>query len=113
MRFRACESSFEAGTHLDESEPERLVCGLVLGLPASPGETLAVGSGRKRGFCPYDVVSVPRFGMGIGSDSLGSRCGDAAVVMEFQVFDPYEEVSLADTVRRARAQVEACTDLFS
>jgi hypothetical protein len=44
--------------------------------------------------------------MGIGSDSLGSRCGDVAVVMEFQVFDPYEEVSLADTVRRARAQVE-------
>ena len=94
---RACVSSFDAGTHPAESEPERFYHGLVLGLLASLRETHAVESNRESGFGRYDVALVPK---------IGSRGGDTAVVMEFKVFDPYEEETLADTVRRARAQVE-------
>ena len=94
---RACVSSLDAGTHPSESEPERFYHGLVLGLLASLRDTHAVESNRESGFGRYDVALVPRVGPG----GPGT-----AVVMEFKVFDPDEEETLADTVRRARAQIE-------
>ncbi len=40
----------------------------------------------------------------VPTDGTGGT--DPAVVMEFKVFDPYDEQTLADTVVRARKQVE-------
>ena len=94
----ACMSSFDAGTHPSEgSEPERFYHGLVLGLLASLRGRWSVESNRESGFGRYDVALVPTDGAG-GSDP--------AVVMEFKVFDPDDEKSLADTVVRAREQIE-------
>ena len=94
---RACVSSFDAGTHPSTSELERFYHGLVLGLLAYLRGRWSVESNRESGFGRYDVVLVP-------TDGTGGT--DPAVVMEFKVFDPYDEQTLADTVVRARKQVE-------
>ena len=95
---RACVSSFDSGTHPSESsEPERFYHGLVLGLLASLRGRYAVESNRESGFGRYDVALVP---------NDGSEGSDPAVVMEFKVFDDWEERTLADTVASARAQIE-------
>lgn len=92
-----CMSSFDGGTRPAESEPERFYHGLVLGLLASLRGRYSVESNRESGFGRYDVALVPTSG----------ACGaDPAVVMEFKVFDPGEEKTLADTVARAHAQIE-------
>ncbi|MEE0027956.1 MAG: PD-(D/E)XK nuclease domain-containing protein, partial [Atopobiaceae bacterium] len=49
------------------------------------------------GFGRYDVALVP---------TDGAAGTDPAVIMEFKVFDDYEERTLGDTVARARAQIE-------
>ena len=95
---RVCVSSFDSGTHPSEdSEPERFYHGLVLGLLAQLRGRWSVESRRESGYGRYDVAIVPTDG------ALGA---DPAVVIEFKVFDPDEEDSLADTVGRARAQIE-------
>ena len=95
---RACMSSFDAGTHpSEETEPERFYHGLVLGLLSSLRGRYSVESNRESGFGRYDVALVP---------TDGATDTDSAVVMEFKVFDPDEEQSLADTVARAREQIE-------
>ncbi len=94
---RACVSSFDAGTHPSTSELERFYHGLVLGLLAYLRGCWSVESNRESGFGRYDVALVP-------TDGTGGT--DPAVVMEFKVFDPYDEQTLADTVVRARKQVE-------
>ena len=57
----------------------------------------SVESNRESGWGRYDVALVP---------TDGAAGNDPAVVMEFKVFDPDEEATLADTVDRARAQIE-------
>ncbi len=84
----ACLSSFDAGTHPSEySEPERFYHGLVLGLLASLRGRWSVESNRESGFGRYDVALVP---------TDGANGTDPAVVMEFKVFDPDEEQTLAE-----------------
>ena len=92
-----CMSSFDGARRPAESEPERFYHGLVLGLLASLRGRWSVESNRESGFGRYDVALVP---------TDGAAGTDPAVVMEFKVFDPYDEDTLADTVARARAQVE-------
>ena len=54
-------------------------------------------SNRESGFGRYDVALVP---------TDGANGTDPAVVMEFKIFDPDEEQTLADTVARARTQID-------
>lgn len=94
---RACASRFDSDTHLSKSEPERFYHGLVLGLLASLRGRWSVESNRESGFGRYDVALVP---------TDGASGSDPAVVMEFKVFDDWDEQTLADTVSRARQQIE-------
>ena len=95
---RACVSSFDSGTRPSEaSEPERFYHGLVLGLLASLRGRYSVESNRESGFGRYDVALVP---------TDGAQGTDPAVVMEFKVFDDWDEETLEDTVARAHAQIE-------
>jgi hypothetical protein len=92
-----CMSSFDGARRPASRDPERFYHGLVLGLLASLRGRWSVESNRESGFGRYDVALVPTDG----------RDGtDPAVVMEFKVFDDYDEETLADTVARARAQIE-------
>ena len=94
----ACASSFDSATRPSErSEPERFYHGLVLGLLVSLRGRYSVESNRESGYGRYDVALVP-------TDS--AQGADPAVVIEFKVFDPRREETLADTVARARAQIE-------
>ncbi len=54
-------------------------------------------SNRESGFGRYDVALVP---------TDGASGSDPAVVMEFKVFDDWDEQTLADTVSRVRQQIE-------
>ena len=92
-----CMSSFDGAVRPAEREPERFYHGLVLGLLARLRNRWSVESNRESGWGRYDVALVPMD---------GDRGTDPAVVMEFKVFDPDKEDTLADTVSRARAQVE-------
>ena len=95
---RACASSFDSGTHPSEaSEPERFYHGLVLGLLAGLRGRWSVESNRESGFGRYDVALVP---------TDGAAGADPAVVMEFKVFDDWDEDTLEDTVAHARKQIE-------
>ncbi len=93
----ACMSSFDGGKKSARSEPVRFYHGLVLGLLASLRGRWSVESNRESGRGRYDVALVP---------TDGTAGTDAAVVMEFKVFDPRHEQTLADTVTRARKQIE-------
>ena len=91
---RACVSSFDSGNHPSEaSEPERFYHGLVLGLLAGLRGRWSVESNRESGFGRYDVALVP---------TDGAAGADPAVVMEFKVFDDWDEDTLEDTVAHAR-----------
>ncbi len=92
-----CMSSFDGGRRTAESEPERFYHGLVLGLLAHLRGRWSVESNRESGYGRYDVALVP---------TDGAAGKDPAVVMEFKVFDPDDEETLADTVARARQQIE-------
>ena len=92
-----CMSSFDGGRRTAESEPERFYHGLVLGLLAHLRGRYSVESNRESGYGRYDVVLVP---------TDGATGTDPAVVMEFKVFEQEDERSLADTVARARTQIE-------
>jgi hypothetical protein len=56
-----------------------------------------VESNRESGYGRYDVALVP---------TDGADGSDPAVIMEFKVFDADDEQSLADTVARARQQID-------
>ncbi|MBR3314141.1 MAG: AAA family ATPase [Atopobiaceae bacterium] len=92
-----CMSSFDGGRRPAESEPERFYHGLVLGLLAKLRGRWTVESNRESGYGRYDVALVP---------TDGATGANPAVVMEFKVFDPELEDTLADTVARARKQIE-------
>ena len=93
----ACMSSFDGGRKPAKSAPERFYHGLVLGLLAKLRGRWSVESNRESGRGRYDVALVPTDG------AEGTR---PAVIMEFKVFDPKREQTLADTVARARRQIE-------
>ncbi|MBR3315613.1 MAG: AAA family ATPase [Atopobiaceae bacterium] len=93
----ACMSSFDGANRPAASQPERFYHGLVLGLLASLRGRWFVESNRESGFGRYDVALVP---------TDGTAGTDPAVVMEFKVFDDWDEETLADTVARAHAQID-------
>ena len=92
-----CMSSFDGARRPAEREPERFYHGLVLGLLAHLRGRWSVESNRESGRGRYDVALVP---------TCGAAGADPAVVMEFKVFDPRREQTLANTVEHARAQIE-------
>ena len=53
-----------------------------------------ITSNRESGFGRYDVLMEPK------------KCGNDAYILEFKVFDPDEEKTLADTVRKALEQID-------
>ncbi|MCD8103670.1 MAG: ATP-binding protein [Lachnospiraceae bacterium] len=78
----------------EESEPERFYHGFVLGLIVDLADRFSIQSNRESGLGRYDVILEPKEG-----NSL-------SFIIEFKVFDPEEESTLADTVQRALQQVE-------
>lgn len=88
-------SSFDSGSKPSEySEPERFYHGFVLGLIVDLSGRYAITSNRESGFGRYDVMLEP----------LKEK--DNAVIIEFKVYDPDDEKTLADTVQSALAQIE-------
>ncbi|MBR3328779.1 MAG: AAA family ATPase [Atopobiaceae bacterium] len=92
-----CMSSFDTGGRTAEGEPERFYHGLALGLLVRLRGRYSVESNRESGYGRCDVTLLPLDGPG-GTDP--------AIVIEFKVFDPRREKTLADTVARARKQIE-------
>ncbi|WP_405744684.1 AAA family ATPase [Anaerovibrio slackiae] len=89
-------SSFDAGRHpSEETEPERFYHGFVLGLMVDLKDRYVITSNRESGYGRYDVMLEPRH-----ADV------DAAIILEFKVFDKYGEKSLEETVRSALQQIE-------
>ena len=89
-------SSFDAGRHpSEETEPERFYHGFVLGLMVDLKDRYVITSNRKSGYGRYDVMLEPRH-----ADV------DAAIILEFKVFDKYGEKSLEETVQSALQQIE-------
>ena len=94
----ACASSFDSAMRPSvRGEAERFYHGLVLGLLVSLRGRYSVESNRESGFGRYDVALMP---------TDGAADADPAIVIEFKVFDPRREETLADTVARARAQIK-------
>lgn len=90
-------SYFDTGHHPSgQAEPERFYHGFVLGLMVDLEDRYLIRSNRESGFGRYDVVLEPRE----GHRELN------AIVLEFKVFDEYDEKTLEDTVREALRQIE-------
>lgn len=88
-------SYFDVGNRPSEyAEPERFYHGFVLGLMVDLADRYAITSNRESGFGRYDVMMEPMNGK------------DDAIILEFKVYDPEDEESLADTVAAALAQIE-------
>ena len=87
-------SYFDTGRTPSMSEPERFYHGFVLGLLVDLKGRYMVISNRESGFGRYDVMLVPE------------RKGDYAYILEFKVFDSYDEKTLEDTVKAAHMQIE-------
>ena len=89
-------SSFDAGRHpSNETERERFYHGFVLGLMVDLKDRYVITSNRESGYGRYDVMLEPRH-----ADV------DAAIILEFKVFDKYGEKSLEETVQSALQQIE-------
>lgn len=90
-------SYFDVGTQPSErSQPERFFHGFVLGLLVELRDIYEIKSNRESGYGRYDVMLVPKSGDG--------RCN--AIIMEFKVFDSYDESTLEDTAQSALRQIE-------
>jgi hypothetical protein len=87
-------SYFDSGNSPSETEPERFYHGLVLGLMVDLSDRYTMLSNRESGFGRYDIMLTPK------NDK------DDAIIIEFKVYDEYEEKSLEDTVQAALAQIE-------
>lgn len=88
-------SFFDTGNKPSEgSEPERFYHGFVLGLIVDLGNHCVIQSNRESGLGRYDVILEPKDKKNL------------AFILEFKVFDPDEEESLTDTVKRALQQIE-------
>ena len=89
-------SYFDTGSRpSNRKEPERFYHGFVLGLIVDKAKDYIVKSNRESGYGRYDVVMEPK------------DIKDIAVIMEFKVFDTYdEEKTLEDTAANALKQIE-------
>jgi hypothetical protein len=87
-------SYFDTGKHPSQTEPERFYHGFVLGLMVDLRKEYEVTSNRESGFGRYDVMIVPK-----------DRAKDA-IILEFKVYDSYDEKTLEDTVQAALLQIE-------
>nr|WP_302140950.1 AAA family ATPase [uncultured Schaedlerella sp.] len=88
-------SYFDTGKKPSEAvEPERFYHGFVLGLIVDLADRYTVTSNRESGFGRYDVMLEPR------------HEEDDAIILEFKVYDPEDEETLADTVKSALNQIE-------
>lgn len=77
-----------------QKQPERFYHGFVLGLMVELREKYAISSNRESGYGRYDVVLEPL------------RSDYDAMILEFKVFDPQKEKTLADTAKIALQQLE-------
>lgn len=87
-------SYFDTGNRPSESEPERFYHGFVLGLIVELQGRYVITSNRESGFGRYDVMLEPIYDR------------DDAMILEFKVYDPEDEQTLADTVASALDQIE-------
>ena len=76
------------------TEPERFYHGFVLGLMVDLADRYVITSNRDSGFGRYDVMLEP----------LSEK--DDAIILEFKVHSPEDELTLQDTVQAALAQIE-------
>ena len=87
-------SSFDTGRRPSEkSQPERFYHGFVLGLLVELRERYEIRSNRESGYGRYDVMLKPY------------AQEDDAIIIEFKVHEPEDEVSLKDTVQAALEQI--------
>ena len=84
-------SYFDVGT-----QPERFFHGFVLGLLVELRDIYEIKSNRESGYGRYDVMLVPK------SDDRKYN----AIILEFKVFDSYDESTLEDTAQSALRQIE-------
>ena len=87
-------SYFDSGNSPSEKEPERFYHGLVLGLLVDLRGRYNITSNRESGYGRYDIMLEP----------LNKE--DAAIIMEFKVYDEDEEKTLQDTVASALVQID-------
>ena len=86
-------SFFDTGNRPSGAEPERFYHGFVLGLLVTLRNRYILTSNRESGFGRYDVMLEPR------------KKEDDAILLEFKVQDPEDEVELSDTVAAALKQI--------
>ena len=79
----------------DAADGESFYHGMMLGFCVLLKDTHIVESNRESGYGRYDVMLEPRH-----ADV------DAAIILEFKVFDKYGEKSLEETVQSALQQIE-------
>ena len=90
-------SYFDVGTQPSErTQPERFFHGFVLGLPVELRDIYEIKSNRESGYGRYDVMLVPK-----GDDRKYN-----AIILEFKVYDSYDESTLEDTAQSALRQIE-------
>lgn len=90
-------SYFDVGTQPSErTQPERFFHGFVLGLLVELRDIYEIKSNRERGYGRYDVMLVPK-----GDDRKYN-----AIILEFKVYDSYDESTLEDTAQSALRQIE-------
>ena len=86
-------SYFDTGKNPSRDQPERFYHGFVLGLMVELQGRYVLTSNRESGFGRYDVMLEP----------LHEK--DDAMILEFKVFQPRKENTLADTVKSALQQI--------
>ena len=90
-------SYFDVGTQPSErTQPERFFHGFVLGLLVELRDIYEIKSNRESGYGRYDVMLVPK------SDDRKYN----AIILEFKVYDFYDESTLEDTAQSALRQIE-------
>ena len=90
-------SNFDTGKHPSErTQPERFYHGFVLGLLVEMRDIYEVKSNRESGYGRYDVMLIPK-----NNDKKYN-----AIIIEFKVFDSYDESTLEDTAKSALRQIE-------
>ena len=90
-------SYFDVGTQPSErTKPERFFHGFVLGLLVELRDIYEIKSNRESGYGRYDVMLVPK-----GDDRKYN-----AIILEFKVYDSYDESTLEDTAQSALRQIE-------
>lgn len=90
-------SYFDVGTQPSErTQPERFFHGFVLGLLVELRDIYEIKSNRESGYGRYDVMLIPK-----NNDKKYN-----AIIIEFKVFDSYDESTLEDTAKSALRQIE-------